>query len=68
MTTWKRLTDTDNRMVDVNLDNVTHIVRDFESPVTTLYFVGGSDPRAINVKETVDEIQMKPTVRTFGNG
>jgi hypothetical protein len=64
MTAWKRLTDGRNNKVEINMDNVTYMVRDKDHNVTIMYFVGGSDPRSISVSETIDTIQEMTTIKS----
>ena|GEM_PF-1680392 len=59
MATWKRLTDTNQRKIDVNVDSVAYL-HPFEKH-TSIHFVGG-EPR-INVRETPDQIHLADPLR-----
>jgi len=59
MATWKRLTDTNQRKIDVNVDSVAYF-QPFEKH-TSIHFIGG-EPR-INVKETPDQIHLADPLR-----
>jgi hypothetical protein len=55
MATWKRLTNSENNKIDINMDNVTYMLRDKDDYATILYLVS-SDPNHLVIKETIEEI------------
>lgn len=62
MATWKRLTEFDGLLMDVNLDNAA-----FMHPVGTnthIYFVGANrkDSLSVEVKETLEQIHKAPVL------
>jgi hypothetical protein len=59
MATWKRLTDTNQRKIDVNLDSVAYL-QPFEKH-TSIHFLGGE--ASINVTETPDQIHLADPLR-----
>jgi hypothetical protein len=56
MAHWKRLTDLDNRKVDVNLENAAYMIEYDDQ--TAIYFAAGESDNflVIKVKETPTEI------------
>jgi hypothetical protein len=59
MATWKRLTDTNQRKIDVNIDSIAYL-HPFEKH-TSIHFIGGE--ARINVRETPDQIHLADPLR-----
>ena len=59
MATWKRLTDTNQRKIDVNVDSIAYL-HPFEKH-TSIHFIGGE--ARINVRETPDQIHLADPLR-----
>ena len=59
MATWKRLTDTNQRKIDVNVDSIAYL-QPFEKH-TSIHFIGGE--ARINVRETPDQIHLADPLR-----
>jgi hypothetical protein len=65
MATWKRLTESGGREVDVNMDLVCLMHSDGDG--TALHFAAGKSDRFLSwsVKEKTDEIHLKPPLRSI---
>jgi hypothetical protein len=66
MAIWKQVTDFDDSIVVVNMDNITHIRQAKGEQTTMVFFVSGAGNEVyVTVKETPEEILTRQPLRSF---